>query len=134
MAMHFSTDLRNGILDYIETYIGPSAILKLRSGASPGDGDVPSTGTVIATMNLPADWMANASGGSKGLQGVWQDLAADAAGTVGHYELCTSAGTPKIRDSVTLTGAGGGITLDAVTLNLGQAVSISSWTLVAPNA
>lgn len=132
--MHFSTPVRNALLDAIEAAIGVSPILKLRSGASPADGDVVSTGTVIATMNLPADWMAAASGGSKSLLGTWQDLAADAAGTVGHYELCKSDGTPAIRGSVTGSGGGGDVTLDNVTVNLGQAISITSFTLVAPNA
>lgn len=134
MIMHLATFARNAILDAIETAIGPSAILKLRSGASPGNGDVASTGTVIATMNLPADWMAAAASGSKALLGTWQDPAADAAGTVGHFEVCKSDGTPGLRGDATLTGAGGLIELDAVTLNVGQAVSITSFTLVAPNA
>lgn len=132
--MHFATFVRNALLDAIETAIGAAAILKLRSGASPADGDVASTGTVIATLNLPADWMAAAASGSKSLLGSWQDPAADAAGTIGHYELCKGDGTPAIRGSVTLTGGGGDITLDEVTLNLGRAVSITSFTLVAPNA
>ena len=132
--MHFSTPVRNALLDAIEAAIGVSPILKLRSGPSPADGDVASSGVVIATLNLPSDWMANASGGSKSLLGTWQDTSVDAAGTVGHYELCKSDGTPAIRGSVTLTGGGGDIALDAVTLNLGQSVSITSFTLVAPNA
>ena len=132
--MHFATFVRNALLDAIETAIGASPILKLRSGGAPADGDVASTGTVIATMNLPADWMAAAASGSKSLIGTWQDSAADAAGTVGHYELCKNDGTPAIRGSVTITGGGGDITLDAVNLNAGQAVSITSFTLVAPNA
>jgi hypothetical protein len=132
--MHFSDAVRNALLDAIEAAVGVSPILKLRAGPSPADGNVASTGTVIATMNLPADWMAAASGGSKSMLGTWQDLSADAAGTIGHYELCKSDGTPEIRGSVTLTGGGGDITLDAVTLNLGQSVSITSFTLVAPNA
>jgi hypothetical protein len=134
MTMHFSTPVRNALLDAIETAVGVSPILKLRAGASPGDGDVASTGAVIATMNLPSDWMAAAASGSKALLGTWQDLSADATGTVGHYELCKSDGTPAIRGSVTVTGGGGDITLDSVTLTSSQAVSITSFTLTAPNA
>jgi hypothetical protein len=133
MIMHLATFARNALLDALETAIGANAILKLRSGASPATGDAASTGTVIATMNLPADWMAAASSGSKAMLGTWQDTAADAAGTVGHFEICTSAGTPGLRGDVTLTGGGGLIELDAVTLNLGQSVSITSFTLTAPN-
>jgi hypothetical protein len=133
MTMHFSTPVRNALLDAIETAVGVSPILKLRSGASPADGDVASTGTVLATMTLPSDWMAAAASGSKALLGTWQDTSADATGTVGHYELCKSDGTPAIRGSVTATGGGGDITLDAVALNAGQSVSITSFTLTAPN-
>lgn len=131
--MHLATFVRNALLDAIETAIGAAAIVKLRTGASPADADSASTGTVIATMNLPADWMANAASGSKSLLGTWQDTSADAAGTVGHFEICKSDGTPAIRGSVTLAGGGGDITLDAVTINLGQSITITSFNLTAPN-
>lgn len=131
--LQFSTLVRNAMLDAIETTIGPSAVLQLRSGTAPPNGDDASSGTVIATMDLPSDWMASASAGSKPLQGTWQDTSADAAGTVGHFEIRSNGGVPAIRGTVTLTGGGGDISLDQVTLNAGQSVTITSFSLTAPN-
>ncbi len=34
------------------------------------------SGTVLATINLPSDWMAAASGGVKSMSGTWTDSSA----------------------------------------------------------
>lgn len=93
MAFQFSTAARNASLDAIETAIGASPILRIRTGVPPANAAAARTGTVLATMNLPADFMAAASAGSKALSGTWQDAAADAAGLAGHFEIMDSAGT-----------------------------------------
>jgi hypothetical protein len=93
--MQLSTAVRNAILDAIETTIGASAILKIRSGAAPANVAAAASGTVLATMNLPSDWMAAASGGAKALSGSWQDSAADATGTAGHFEITAADGTTR---------------------------------------
>ncbi len=121
------------MLDKVEELIGASAILKLRSGAAPASLAGASTGTVIATLNLPANWMADASGGIKALLGLWQDSSADAAGTVGHYEFCTAAGVPEMRGPVTATGGGGELTLDNVAVNATQSITITSFNLSKPS-
>ena len=72
MTFQFSTAARNASLDAIETAIGPSPILRIRTGAPPTNAAAARSGTVLATMNLPADFMAAASGGSKGLSGTWR--------------------------------------------------------------
>ncbi len=128
----FSDALWNAMLDAVETAIGASAILLLRTGAAPANLAAASTGTVVATLNLPADWMSNASGGLKALLGTWQDSAADATGTVGHFEFRSSGGTAHLRGSVTATGGGGDITLDNVNVNVGQSISITAFNLNKP--
>lgn len=91
--MQFSIAVRNAMLDAIEATIGASAILKIRSGAPPADCATADSGTVLATLNLPADWMAAASGGSKAKSGTWEDASGDASGTAGHYRVYASNGT-----------------------------------------
>ena len=135
MAFQFSTGARNASLDAIETAIGVSAILKLRTGAAPANCAAADTGTVVATMNLPSDWLANASAGSKGLSGTWQDLSADAAGTAAHFRVYDSTGTVcHIQGTVTITGGGGDMTLDNNVLALAQSVTITSFTITAGGA
>lgn len=91
--MQFSTTVRNARLDAIETGIGVSAILKLWSGALPGNCAAADAGTQLANAALPSDWMAAASSGSKAKSGTWQDVAADANGLARHYRLYASDGS-----------------------------------------
>ena len=93
MAFQFSTTSRNAALDAIEAAIGTSAVLKIRTGAAPATCGTADSGTVLATMSLPSDWLAAASSGSKAKSGTWQDAAADAAGTAGHFRIYASDGT-----------------------------------------
>ena len=93
MPIQFSTAVRNARLDAIETAVGASAVLRIRSGAVPANVGTADSGTVLATLNLPADWMAAASGGTKALAGTWQDTSADATGTAAHFRIYATDGT-----------------------------------------
>jgi hypothetical protein len=119
----------NTILDAIETAYGTSCTMKIRSGARPTHTADASTGDVLATIALGSDWMAAASGGSKAKSGTWSDTSADFSGTAAHYEIVASNGTTiNERGSVTVTGGGGDLTLDSVSITAGQVVTISSFT------
>lgn len=134
MSIQLSTAVRNARLDAIETAIGASAILKLRTGAAPANCAASDSGTVVATIACPADWAAAAASGSKALQGTWQDLSADNAGTVAHFRLYASDGTTcHMQGTVTATGGGGDLTLDNVVVAAGQQISITSFTLTDGN-
>ena len=135
MALQFSVTVRNARLDAIETAIGTSAVMMLRSGAAPADCATANSGTVLATLNLPSDWMAAASGGTKALTGTWQDTSADAAGTAAHFRVYASNGTTvHAQGTVTATGGGGDLTLDNVVLAAGQQVTITGFTITDGNA
>jgi hypothetical protein len=134
MAIQFSVAVRNARLDAIETAAGTSAVLRLRTGAQPSNCAASRTGTVLATMNLPSDWMANASGGSKALSGTWEDSSADAAGTAGYFEIMDSSVTNcHVQGSVTATGGGGDLTLDNTDIASAQDVKVTSFTLTDAN-
>ncbi len=135
MALQYSVTVRNAQLDAVETAIGTSAVLKIRTGAAPADCATADSGTVLATFNLPSDWMAAASSGSKAKSGTWQDTSADATGTAAHWRLYASDGTTvHAQGTVTATGGGGDLTLDNTSIASGQSVTISSFTLTAGNA
>lgn len=93
MSLQFSTTVRNNMLDGIETSIGVSAILKFRTGAPPANVAAADSGTVVATLNLPSDYMANASAGSKAKSGTWEDTVADNNGRISHFRIYASDGT-----------------------------------------
>lgn len=135
MTIQLSVPVRNAKLDAIETVIGANAILRIRTGAPPANAAAARSGTVLASMTLPSDWMANAASGLKGKSGSWTDPAADAAGTAGHFEITDSTGTNVgIQGTVTATGGGGDMTLDNAVLAVGQAITINSFDLTEGNA
>lgn len=123
------------MLDQIEATIGASAVLKIRTGAAPANAAAADAGTVLATVTLPADWMAAAASGSKAKSGTWQDTSADAAGTAGHFRIYESTGvTCHIQGTVTATGGGGDMTVDNVSFAVGQSFTVNSFTLNAANS
>lgn len=135
MALKFSVAVRNARLDAIEANIGASAVLKIRSGAAPTNITDADSGTVLATINLPSDWMSAAASGSKAMTGTWSDASADAAGTAGHFRIYASDGTTQhMQGSVTATGGGGDMTLDNTNIAAAQAVNITSFSLTEGNA
>lgn len=134
MALQFSTSLRNAMLDQIETIIGTSAILKIKSGAAPANCAAADTGTVLATINLASDWAAAASGGTKAWSGLpVTDAAADASGTAAHFRLYASDGvTCHMQGTVGTSGTD--IIVDSVAFTAGQQFNITAWTWTAPGA
>ena len=133
MVFQFSTAFRNAALDAIETVAGTAPTLTIRTGSVPANCAAARAGTVLATLVLPSDWLAAASGGTKALSGTWQDLLADGAGTAAHFSIDQGA-TCHIQGTVTATGGGGDMTLDNTSIAIGQQVNITAFTLTAGGA
>lgn len=135
MAIQFSTTLRNNRANQLETTAGASAVLEIRSGAPPATCATADSGTLLASMSLPASYLTAASGGAVTIDGTWQDTSANAAGTAGHFRLKDNAGsTCHVQGTVTATGGGGDMTLDNTNIALGQAVTVTTFTLTEPGA
>lgn len=135
MAFQISDACANALLDALETTVGASPVMRIRSGVPPANVAAADTGAVLATATLPADWMTNAAARVKALSGLWQDAAADAAGTAGHFRLYASNGTTAHwQGTVTATGGGGDMTVDNVNFAAGQQFTVTSFSLTAPNA
>lgn len=133
MAFQFSTAARNASLDAIETAIGASPTLEIRSGSAPANCAAAASGTVLVTIPLPADWANPASGGEKTLLGTWQDASADATGTAGHFRINQGA-TCHVQGTITATGGGGDMTLDNVSIAAAQQVTVTAFTINAGGA
>lgn len=86
MTIQLSTAIRNAMLDQAETVIGASAKLRIYTGAMPANPAAAATGTLLITVDLPSNWMADASGGAKGIAGSWTGTAI-APGTTGYYRI-----------------------------------------------
>jgi len=135
MALQYSVAVRNAQLDAVEVTVSTAPLLRIYSGSAPANCAAAASGTLLAEMTLPSDWMAAASSGSKALSGTWQDASANATGTAGHFRLYDSGGTTcHAQGTVTATGGGGDLTLDNVSIASGQSVTITSFTITAGNA
>lgn len=136
MAIKMSETVRNARLDAIETAIGTAAVLKIRTGAPPTNISDADSGTVLATLTLPSDWMNAASTGSKTKLGTWEDATADSAGTAAHFRIYASNGTTQhLQGTITSVAVGtGDMLLDNDVLAAGQTVTITTFTLTDGNA
>lgn len=133
MALQLAVAERNASLDALETAIGTAPTFEVRTGAPPANCAAADTGTLLASMTLPVDWLAAASGGAKALSGVWQDLTADAAGTAGHFRIKNTA-TCRAQGTCSATGGGGDVTFDNAVFAAGQEINITSFTITAGGA
>ena len=135
MAFQLSVTARNASLDALETAVGASPILTIVSGTVPASCAAANTGTVLATMTLPTDWLGAAASGIKSLSGTWQDLSADASGTAGHFRIHDSAGSVcHMQGTVSATGGSGDMQLDNTNIATGQQITITSFTITAGGA
>ena len=87
MTIQLSVSVRNARLDAFETNVGASAVLKIFTGSMPANCATADSGTLLANMSLPSDWMNAASSGSKTKNGTWSDASADGTGTAGYFRL-----------------------------------------------
>jgi hypothetical protein len=131
--MQFSTTVRNARLDAIESTTGASAILTIRSGAAPATCATANSGTVLATLSLPADWMAAASGGAKAKSGTWSDASADATGTAAHFRIHDSTATTcHVQGTVGTSGTD--MIVDSTAFTATQSFTINTFTITDGNA
>lgn len=134
MAIQFSTAYRNAAADQFETTVGTAPKLQIRTGAQPANAAAADSGTLLAELTLPSDWLSNASNGAKTLVGSWTGTGV-AGGTAAHFRVKDSAGTTcHLQGSVSATGGGGDMTLDNTSIATSQTVTITSFTFTVGGA
>lgn len=132
MALHYAVALRNARLDAIETTVGTSPILKIRTGSVPANCAAADSGTVLATLSLPSDWMSAAFAGAKVKSGTWSDSSADATGTAGHFRIYASDGTTcHIQGTVGTSGTD--MIVDNTSFTAGQSFTVTTFTITDNN-
>jgi len=137
MAVQLGTATRNARLDTIESTNGTSCALEIRSGAQPANCAASRTGTILATINLPSDWMNAAGSGQKTLLGTWTDASADHTGTAAHFCIYNSQAT---KDGTTCfmqgsVGQGtGDLSVDNTSFVAAQTFTVTAFTLTDGNA
>lgn len=133
--LQYSVAVRNAQLAALESTVGASAVLKIRSGPQPANLAAADAGTVLATLALSSDWLSAPVDGMVALLGTWQDLSADATGTAGHLRIYASDGTTKhLQCPVTTTPGINRLVVDNTSFVAGESFAITSFTILAGNA
>ncbi len=132
MAIQHSTTLRNNRIGQIESTAGTTPKLRLFSGSPPADCATAASGTLIATLDLPSDWLGAASAGSVSKAGTWTGTAS-AAGTAGYYRILDSGATTTHEQGTVGLGSGD-LSLDNNVISNGQTITISTWVRTEGNA
>ena len=133
MALQLSTDVRDAIADAIETTVGTAPLLIISTGGPPANAAAADTGSVLATLTLPSDWLSAASSGAVSKAGAWS-ATASGTGAAAHFRLKDSTGTTThLQGTVSATGGGGDLTLDNASLATGQTVTIATFTITTGN-
>ena len=136
MAVQLRDTIRNARLDAIETTGGTSCSLEVLTGAQPANCSTADGGSVLVTINLPADWMNAASGGVKTKLGTWS-ASASGTGTGGHFRVYNSQATRNETTCIMQGSVGqgsGDLSLDNTSIASGQTVTVNTFQLTDANA
>lgn len=135
MAIQLGVAARDAMNDALETSAGVSVQLRIYTGAQPANCAAAATGTLLATLTLPSDWMSASSGGVKSKTGTWTGTST-AAGTAGYFRILNSAGTVVVaQGSITLVTTGtGDMLMDNTNITVGQTITVATFSLTAGNA
>lgn len=136
MTIQLNVTTRNARLDTIESTNGTSCALEIRTGSAPSDCAQASTGSLLATINLPSDWMNAASSGQKTLLGTWSTTGSG-TGTAGHFRIfnsqVTKDGTTCFMQGTVGMGSGD-LSLNNTSIATSQPVAVTAFTLTDGNA
>jgi hypothetical protein len=128
--MQYASTIYLPRLDLAESVTGTAAKLNIYSGSAPANCAAADTGTLLATLSLPSDWMNAASGTTKTLLGSWTGTASAGAGaTPTHFRIKDTANT-----TCTIQGTSGivvPLTTNALTAANGNVLNFASTTGVA---
>jgi hypothetical protein len=131
MSIQLAVLTRNARLDAIETEIGTSPTLEIRTGTAPADCATADSGSLLAEIALGSNWLSPASAGSIAKNGTWS-VTASGAGTAGHFRIRTSGDVCKMQGTV---GEGSGdLSLDNTDIAIGQTVTVTAFALTDANA
>jgi hypothetical protein len=135
MAITISTAARNAaadaIVDLLDAGSGPATI-QIRSGSKPATPATAATGTLLGTLTASDPAFGNASNGVATAGAITGDSSADATGTAGYFRVLDSNGLAIMDGTITVTGGGGDMTLDSVSIVAGGSINITSFTVTMP--
>lgn len=134
MPINMSNAVRTAMVNQIGPTAGANCYLHVNSGAVPANCAANGSGTLLCNISLAGTWMAAAANGAVSKANAWSANAA-ANGTAGHFRIYATDGTTcHVQGNCTNSGGGGDMTLDNVSVAVNQVVTVTGFTLTAPNA
>jgi hypothetical protein len=109
-----------------------AATVEIRTGSQPATANDTATGTLLATITCADPAFTSGGTGVNTLAGTPRTATAGATGTAGWFRMKDSNGNTVMDGSVTATGGGGEIELNATAITSGGDVSITSGTVTMP--
>ncbi len=130
--MNMSTALDQARASALVTAIGSGSTINIYTGSAPANANATATGTLLVTLTI-AGAFGTASAGVVTLGAVTAGTAV-ATGTAGWARCFTSAAAVMFdMSNVTVTGGGGDLTLNSLSITSGGTVSITSGTETEPS-
>ena len=121
MAFRKNTTLRTNQAAVYSTQFPAGSTMEIRTGSQPASANDAATGTVLATITLPANPWAAASGGSIAKQNTWS-ATAGATGTAGWARI---TGGSNVMD-VSVGTSGADAIIDNASIVNGGTVTVTS--------
>ena len=131
MTIKLSTSQRNAMAQALEDDMGGTPVLKIFTGAAPTNDTDPNSGTELVSINLPVDAF-NVSNGVLALSSAVNGTGI-ADGSAGHYRLYNTDGTTVAQQGAVGQGSGD-LSIDNVSIAIGQTVNLNGYSLTMPNA
>lgn len=131
MTLGVNSTTRNAWLDAITTRAGASALLRIYDGTQPATGGTATT--LLAELTCNATFAPAASGGVLTLNAITADSSANATGTATWFRIVQSGGSTHVLDG-TVGTSGADLNLSSTSIVATGSVSVTSFTITAPNA
>lgn len=136
MATRIPTNVQNAVADLVAGLVDAgvgAGTLDIRSGAQPATANLAASGTLLATVTLADPSFAAAVLGVSTLDATpVLSTTGLAAGTAGWFRVKDSTGATVFDGAITVTGGGGELELNTLTISIGLTVEITAGTLTEP--
>ena len=134
MAIKLALATRNALVNALAARVdagaGPGQV-RIYSGAQPATGDDAATGTLLATVNLADPSFAAAANGTINATDPVAVTGA-ANGDAGWFRVVDSAGNAVYDGSVSLSGGGGDMIVNTLTVSTGVQFDITAISVTMP--
>jgi hypothetical protein len=131
MTVRVDTSVVNALADAFAAFFD-SGVLEVRDGAQPADADTAASGSLLASITLPATAFGAAAAGAVAKNGTWQDASANASGTTTWFRLRDAGDTYRLDGSC---GQGSGdLSFDDSSIVAGGVVTVTAFTVTMPES